>query len=735
VKKSIQLACAPVAVATCIAASLIGVASATAMPPRPANAVAETSYPLPSSLSGAPGMVSDSQGDVWYSEMTGVAKVGPSGAVTQFPDSGYQWNDSVPVFDNADDAWFTSSAPGTSGSQIDYLNEITSAGQENSIQIPGYFTTTDLQLGPDGNMWLSAAMLNAQGQETTGMIVKVTGAGDVTEFPTASPINDLTFTPDGTLWYAENSGIGWISAGQTSTTPNEVAVSGMANSGGGLLVGLNDEVWFAEQAGIGEITSAHTVSSFPLDAGDADKEPGNLINGPDGNIWFSESRARGPHAAIGRITLSGQITSFPLGTTSTYSDVGALSIGPDGNLWTIDMAGDPTGTANNYLLRITPQGVTTDYPLGTASMTLTTAPNGALWYADSSAGNTTVGQITTTGARMPLATLGKGISTLTFDSSGNAWAKESASSMVELSPVDSTRVSGADRYATAIQIAQTEFPNTAPVVYVASGINYPDALSAGPVAAKAGGPLLLTDPTSLSSGVSAEIRQLSPGRIVVVGGSSAVSESVFNQLNSLAPATRISGADRFATSRAIVESQFTTAGTVYLATGDNFPDALSAGGAAGSKSDPLLLVNGNESTIDGPTATLLRSLGAQQIDLVGGTSAVSPALETSLASIAPVTRLSGADRYGTAEAVNENAYSAAGNVGNVIIATGLNFPDALAASAWAASSKSPLYIAPGACVPSQALSDIVAGQSRQVAVVGGTSALTSAVQQLTPCGS
>jgi hypothetical protein len=88
------------------------------------------------------------------------------------------------------------------------------------------------------------------------------------------------------------------------------------------------------------------------------------------------------------------------------------------------------------------------------------------------------------------------------------------------------RVAGADRYATAAAISAATFAPDRPLVYVATGATFPDALAAAPAAAAAGGPVLLVSPTAIPSAVAAELTRLRPGRIVVVGGPGAVSESV-----------------------------------------------------------------------------------------------------------------------------------------------------------------------------------------------------------------
>ncbi|MFF1572631.1 cell wall-binding repeat-containing protein [Leifsonia sp. NPDC058292] len=294
------------------------------------------------------------------------------------------------------------------------------------------------------------------------------------------------------------------------------------------------------------------------------------------------------------------------------------------------------------------------------------------------------------------------------------------------------RVSGTDRYATSVSVSQRQFPGTAPVVYVASGADYPDALAAGPAAAKRGGPLLLTAPGALPAIVAAEITRLAPGTIVVAGGAAPVSDAVLKQLHQAAPSatlTRAAGIDRYATSRAVVSDAFTTADTVYLASGTNFPDALSGGGAAGSKGAPTLLVNGSATSVDAATSALLSSLGAKNIVLVG--RVVSGGIESSLEDAGySVARYGGADRYTTALLVNLNTYT---HASSAIIAYGLNFPDALSATSWAGMTSSPLYLVSSNCMPQSILSEFVRLGVKTVSLVGGAGVLTANVADLVRC--
>lgn len=296
------------------------------------------------------------------------------------------------------------------------------------------------------------------------------------------------------------------------------------------------------------------------------------------------------------------------------------------------------------------------------------------------------------------------------------------------------RVDGADRYAVSVAIAAKAFPGTAPVVYIASGENYPDALAAGPAAAKEGGPLLLTPGASLPPSVAQTVRRLAPERIVVVGGVNSVSETVVDQLRSIqGDVERVSGADRFEVSRNLAERAFgdTVPERVYVVTGNTFPDALSAGAAAASQRVPVILVNGLQASADAATIGTITALGAARVTIAGGPNSVSPGIEASLARAWPTTRLSGADRYSASQAISREAYP--GSAPQVILSTGLNFPDALAGSAWAGAIGAPLYVVPGTCVPQDTLKEFYRLNASTISLLGGPVSLTPGVEKLTAC--
>ena len=159
-------------------------------------------------------------------------------------------------------------------------------------------------------------------------------------------------------------------------------------------------------------------------------------------------------------------------------------------------------------------------------------------------------------------------------------------------PGDVYRLSGSDRFATSAQISSRTFPSGAHTVYIASGLDFPDALSAAALAGAADAPLLLVSRSSVPSAILRELRRLDPDRIVVAGGSGVVTSSVISTLRGVAPRVdRVAGANRYDTSRRLALDSYGGAGApvVYLATGSGYADALAAGPAAASVDAPVVL--------------------------------------------------------------------------------------------------------------------------------------------------
>lgn len=302
----------------------------------------------------------------------------------------------------------------------------------------------------------------------------------------------------------------------------------------------------------------------------------------------------------------------------------------------------------------------------------------------------------------------------------------------------SSRVGGQGRFDVSAGISQLGFDPGVPVVYIANGLNFPDALSAAPAASIQGGPLLLVTPDEIPAPVAAEIARLSPAKIVVVGGPASVSPTVFDQLDAMAgDIVRIGGLGRYEVSRGVAEYAFGGPGgpgadVAYVATGRNFPDALSAGGAAALQSAPVITVDGLAQQVDPETRQLLIDLGVKTVKIAGGPGSVSPALMASIDAIPgiSVVRLWGLGRYQASGAINREVFH---RPDVVFLSVGTNYPDALSGGALAGLWGAPLYVIPSDCIPHFVLEDIRSGAPERVIILGGPGSVEPDVLDFEEC--
>lgn len=247
-----------------------------------------------------------------------------------------------------------------------------------------------------------------------------------------------------------------------------------------------------------------------------------------------------------------------------------------------------------------------------------------------------------------------------------------------------TRISGSDRYETANKISE-KF-NLADTVVIASGINFPDALCAAPLAKKTNSPILLSKKDSLVSSTIKEIKRLKASRAIIVGGKSSVGENVVKQLkdNGLS-VYRIYGQNRYETSVEIAKHlSFST--EVAIASGTNFADALSISEIAAQKQMPILLSSKNKlsSNVD----SFIKNMDPNKTYVIGGESSLSKNIINQVPG--PI-RLAGADRYKTNAVVN-NKFKTILDFHNIYLASGKVFPDALAGAPLAAKKNQPLVL-------------------------------------------
>ncbi len=199
---------------------------------------------------------------------------------------------------------------------------------------------------------------------------------------------------------------------------------------------------------------------------------------------------------------------------------------------------------------------------------------------------------------------------------------------------DVTRIDGADRYAVSAAVSARTFAPARPVVYIASGEVFPDALSGSAAAGRLGGPVLLVQKDAVPAAVATELGRLKPLAVVVLGGVNTISEATRADVDRLAGlvGVRIAGADRYATAATVSEKTFLPLvdHTVYVASGEVFPDALSGSAAAIRAHAPVLLVT--RDGIPTSTATELDRLNPTRIVVLGGPTTISATTYDQLAT-------------------------------------------------------------------------------------------------------
>jgi len=537
------------------------------------------------------------------------------------------------------------------------------------------------------------------GDDTVSFVSTTTGAV-IRTVPAGPQPTDIAITPDGSRVVITNA-TGSMTVLSTSTGAKVGTVSGFWNPRSIAILPDGSKAWVANFGAssiavvdLANLTISSTIASID---GARFSDPYDLATSADGSTMYAASSPYSSQTVLKFDTRSESLvgTFFPGSLTG-------IAVSPDGA--TLLTAG--WGHVNVL-----------DTEFHTAEQTITAAfggeeafaftPVGSHVYAAVPGGDAVEVYDMALRARVDSISVGDSPIAIAVSPTGAFVAvanqDDNTLSLIPRTEPDSVpasigRLQGASRYETATEISRSGFPDGATVVYVATGENYPDALSAAPAAASDGGPLLLTPSDSLPSGVGAEILRLRPTTIVVVGGLGAISEHVRDQLRSLtaSPLVELAAADRYSTSRLIVQYAFGDgAPVVYLATGAAFPDALSAGAAAGKRGAPVLLVPGTDYRPDSPTLDLIRDLGTNDLVVVGGPGRITYDYMYGFIEapnhVSSWSRAWGMDRYSTSQNVNDLAFDSAATV---YLATGSSFPDALAGAALAGGTDSALFVIP-----------------------------------------
>lgn len=290
------------------------------------------------------------------------------------------------------------------------------------------------------------------------------------------------------------------------------------------------------------------------------------------------------------------------------------------------------------------------------------------------------------------------------------------------------RLSGKDRYLTAVEVSKAGWVEGSEYAVVANGEAYADALSAGPFAKKNNAPILLTSSKGISNETINELKRLKVKKVYVIGETGVMPNSILDAIkkNVTTDVERIGGLDRYATSAKIAE-KLGTVSEAMLASGEGYADALSAVPAAAVKGIPVLLTKAGE--LPKATSDYIKAKGIKKTFVVGGTASVSDKVK---GLVPDAIRLGGKNRWETNSEIVKNfaldfnfdaAYFALANG-----VTGKEFADALTASAIAARGGHPVIISNNAAdVATKSLLEEKLSPTAKLTAIGGTANLSDSL--------
>ena len=262
------------------------------------------------------------------------------------------------------------------------------------------------------------------------------------------------------------------------------------------------------------------------------------------------------------------------------------------------------------------------------------------------------------------------------------------------------RLAGQGRYETAVSISKETFTSTDTVV-LAYSMNYADALAGVPFAKHLNAPILLTNTNELDRNALFEMHRLRAKNVKILGGEGAISDKVVTALeNSGFNVERIAGKTRFSTAAAIAEKLNESPEEVFFVYGLNYADALSASSIASIKNAPIIYLT-TKGELDSYTKAYLEKLKnkkcVKKAYVIGGEGVISNDMMNNTAKalgLSKATRVAGDDRFSTCIEVNKMfADDLSGKT--ICVATGMDFPDALAGGVYAAKNNAPLFLING----------------------------------------
>ena len=315
---------------------------------------------------------------------------------------------------------------------------------------------------------------------------------------------------------------------------------------------------------------------------------------------------------------------------------------------------------------------------------------------------------------------------------------------LELSPMTGdrstwVRIAGTNAYGTMQKVLQTEnvfAKGRGGAVVVATSGGYWDALSAAGLAGRLDAPIVITPTGSLASEAKAEIQRLRPTQVIVAGGSAAISDAVFKELQKLCPkVSRVAGKTAPDTAVKLYQRGSGWGTTLVVATSNGYWDALSVAPYAYRYGAPIFLTNGttdaNGRVLSAGALAAIKSGGFKEAIIVGGKAAVASSVEGQLknAGVGSVKRLAGKTALDTSAEIAKWELGKGMVTEHLTVATSNGYWDALSGAPLAGQQNSVLVLV-GKDGGYQALDAVYdyanQGKVPHGHVLGGTAAVSKA---------
>jgi putative cell wall-binding protein len=267
---------------------------------------------------------------------------------------------------------------------------------------------------------------------------------------------------------------------------------------------------------------------------------------------------------------------------------------------------------------------------------------------------------------------------------------------------DYVRLGGKDRFETNAAIVHEGWQHADTIVVVrgTGKDKFADAMSSTILAYQYDAPMLLVDQNKIPQAIQDTITRLQPTKAFIIGGPTVVSDDIEQTLeNDGIAVERIYGSDRRETAIKIGDKVREKAAfdTVIIATGRDFPDALSAAPFSAMHNMPILFVMSKptEFFLDDLNKKALADWGIKKAIIVGGPSAVLIPIEDDIKYVGTnkleTIRLSGLTRYETSLEIVKHFDK--GDYQGITVATGKDFADLLSGAVFAAKNKTPIILA------------------------------------------